>query len=116
MFLDYTGNTGFDSHGQGCRLLYSGIVIKSEFLFFKIYKGNDIWLDYSDDSIEGTWLNEEGVQINFTLWNESQPDGSIYENCVILSGESGNWFDVSCYEHHPWICRIHHASDCTPYY
>ena len=90
--------------------------MKSEFLFFKIYKGSDIWLDYSDDSIEGTWLNEEGVQINFTFWNESQPDGSIHENCVILSGESGNWFDVSCYEHHPWICRIHHASDCTPYY
>ncbi|XP_052076829.1 uncharacterized protein LOC127714838 isoform X1 [Mytilus californianus] len=62
---------------------------------------NGIWVGLTDDEYEGTWIWNDGTQLDsaYTDWNtepRNEPGGGSVENCVIIHKEVKKWHDVEC--------------------
>ena len=55
---------------------------------------NGTWVDGSDAAQEGVWLTSAGDIMNFLGWTGVEPNGGIYENCMLLVGNQV--WDLTC--------------------
>ncbi|XP_069013849.1 macrophage mannose receptor 1-like [Embiotoca jacksoni] len=66
---------------------------------------DELWIGLNDRRTEGLfdWIDSSAV--NFTSWESENPTVSNNtEDCVLISGEKGNWTDRVCDERHGFIC------------
>ncbi|XP_077991609.1 uncharacterized protein LOC144445841 [Glandiceps talaboti] len=67
----------------------------------------NFWFDASDATEEGLWRDSGGVLLNYTNWNNGEPDDtSSNNNCALLLSSAYSWSDVNCDEKHPFICQF----------
>jgi len=56
---------------------------------------DSVWIGVYDQQTEGTWRDDNGVDISYTNWNSGEPNGKTGENCVQLL-DNGKWVDRTC--------------------
>ena len=56
---------------------------------------DSVWIGVYDQQTEGTWRDDNGVDISYTNWNSGEPNGKTGENCVQLL-DTGKWVDRTC--------------------
>ncbi|MCB9569952.1 MAG: CotH kinase family protein [Myxococcales bacterium] len=67
----------------------------------------DWWIGLSDIQQEGTFVWSDGTPLDFTAWNEGEPNNSGNEDCVNLPKWSGGlWNDLKCSTVRPYICKL----------
>ncbi|XP_042362787.1 lactose-binding lectin l-2-like [Plectropomus leopardus] len=66
------------------------------------------WIGLSDIHKEGTWMWSDGSAVNFTLWDERQPDNyREYEHCVHSNYFLNlKWNDDHCPVTYPSVCAF----------
>ncbi|KAM9838267.1 lactose-binding lectin l-2-like [Aulostomus maculatus] len=64
------------------------------------------WIGLSDTQKEGAWMWSDGTAVDFTSWNEGQPDNTGgAENCVHTNlGNLLIWNDHQCSQTFPSVC------------
>ncbi len=70
-----------------------------------IPKGGYVWIDCTDQDVEGTWECREGnVEVTYRNWYPNEPNNEGDEDCAIISRAVGltEWHDVGC----NWVCRV----------
>ncbi|XP_071383603.1 tetranectin-like [Centroberyx affinis] len=70
-----------------------------------------IWLGINDMVSEGKWMDQTGFSIAYKNWDTSnrrspQPDGGQSQNCAVLAGTGGKWFDENCREEKASVCQF----------
>lgn len=69
--------------------------------------GNDWWIGLNDLQQEGTFVWTDGSPVDFTAWNEGEPNNAGEEDCANLPVWSGGlWNDLACDAPRPYICRM----------
>lgn len=63
---------------------------------------SDWWLGMQVREGEAMW--RDGTPVDFTAWDEGEPDGS--GGCVVLGRDSGLWREVHCGLRFPVLCRL----------
>ncbi|KAK2822606.1 hypothetical protein Q5P01_022671 [Channa striata] len=79
------------------------------------YKSTDeLWIGLNDKKTEGLFDWSDHSTVSFTTWEFGKPAVSTNEDdCVLMSGENGNWADSSCKDKHGFICMKTSASEPT---
>lgn len=68
---------------------------------------SDWWIGLNDIQSEGTFVWTDGTPLDFTAWNEGEPNNAGNEDCVNLAYWAGGlWNDLGCDAARPYICRI----------
>ncbi|XP_037837906.1 macrophage mannose receptor 1-like [Kryptolebias marmoratus] len=66
---------------------------------------DEVWIGLNDKKTEGLFDWTDHSTVSFTSWEFGKPTvTSGQEDCVLISGESGNWADRNCQEKHGYIC------------
>ena len=56
-----------------------------------------MWLGMSDIKQEGTFVwNSSNAPLNYTNWNDGEPNGGTEENCGSFWGTGPHWNDHNC--------------------
>lgn len=67
----------------------------------------DWWIGLDDLDQEGAFTWSDGTPLDFTAWNEGEPNNVGDEDCVNLPNWTGGlWNDLPCEELRPYICRM----------
>ena len=64
------------------------------------------WTGLTDFLDEGVYSWTDGSLLDYTNWNNGQPnnrDGN--QHCVFLRGSDGKWDDIVCKRLEPFICQ-----------
>ena len=64
------------------------------------------WTGLSDILDEGVYSWMDGSLLDYTNWNNGQPnnrDGN--QHCVYMRGSDGKWDDIVCKRKEPFICQ-----------
>ncbi|XP_015227054.1 PREDICTED: macrophage mannose receptor 1-like [Cyprinodon variegatus] len=79
------------------------------------YASNDeLWIGLNDRTTEGLFDWSDYTTVTFTSWGFGEPTVSIEsEDCVLITGENGNWADRSCDEKKGFICMKQSAIERT---
>uniref|UniRef100_A0A4W6EYQ1 Mannose receptor, C type 1b n=1 Tax=Lates calcarifer TaxID=8187 RepID=A0A4W6EYQ1_LATCA len=75
---------------------------------------DELWIGLNDRKTEGLfdWIDHSTV--SFTSWDFGKPAvGTDLKDCVLMSGQNGNWADRACEERHGFICMKMSASTPT---
>nr|XP_022291075.1 uncharacterized protein LOC111102569 isoform X2 [Crassostrea virginica] len=65
-----------------------------------------VWMGGFDGQTEGSWVWSGGSFVwNYSNWNPGQPDNSGEEDCLMMYGKDGTWYDYKCAEALPFICE-----------
>lgn len=68
---------------------------------------SDWWIGINDIQQEGTFVWSDGTPVDFTAWNEGEPNNAGDEDCVNLPYWTGGlWNDLGCDAVRPYICRL----------
>ncbi|KAL4219517.1 positive regulation of myeloid dendritic cell activation [Mactra antiquata] len=85
---------------------------ESSFLSAQVASFNNrYWIGLTDIQEEGIWkwfnTNTMLIQTNVSNWASHEPDNTNdIENCVILGGTKGLWWDHPCHEFNRYICEM----------
>ncbi|XP_038064496.1 C-type lectin domain family 4 member A-like [Patiria miniata] len=68
--------------------------------------GGKVWIACKfNTAVAGGQLACEGVEAEFTKWHNGEPNNDS-EECVLLKAiSSGTWFDYSCQNPYPSVCK-----------
>jgi len=66
----------------------------------------EIWLGGTDIASEGSWVWDDGSEWEYTNWQQGEGYGGKVENCMILFSYYNTWYDTSCSEPLPYICKF----------
>ncbi|XP_042329974.1 macrophage mannose receptor 1-like [Sceloporus undulatus] len=72
------------------------------------YKSTDLlWIGLNDQKTQMYFEWSDGTSVRFTKWQRGEPTHVInrQEDCVIMSGENGDWEDHYCEEELGYICK-----------
>ncbi|XP_068197546.1 macrophage mannose receptor 1-like isoform X2 [Antennarius striatus] len=73
---------------------------------------DELWIGLNDINIEGLFDWSDHSAVSFTSWTYGKPSVSTdSEDCVLITGENGNWADHSCDEKHGFICMKQSATE-----
>uniref|UniRef100_A0A3B4A4A9 Mannose receptor, C type 1b n=1 Tax=Periophthalmus magnuspinnatus TaxID=409849 RepID=A0A3B4A4A9_9GOBI len=75
---------------------------------------DELWIGLNDQRTEGLfeWIDQSPVL--FSTWQYGEPSVSgDLEDCVLMTGEKGNWADRSCEEKHGFICMKQSSHEPT---
>uniref|UniRef100_A0A8C6TG71 Mannose receptor, C type 1b n=1 Tax=Neogobius melanostomus TaxID=47308 RepID=A0A8C6TG71_9GOBI len=75
---------------------------------------DELWIGLNDQRTEGLfeWIDQSPVL--FSSWQYGEPSVSgDSEDCVLMTGEKGNWADRSCDETHGFICMKQSTTERT---
>jgi hypothetical protein len=61
----------------------------------ELAEGLLLWLDGSDEKVEGLWKWSNGEKLPFTNWSAGEPTNSSLVEHYIVIGAEGKWNDVS---------------------
>jgi Lectin C-type domain len=65
--------------------------------------------------IEQTWVWQTfGNRVNFTNFNDGEPNGDVNENCLLISQNNGKWADANCMSNQQYICEKPIAKPSPP--
>jgi serine/threonine protein kinase len=73
-----------------------------------IGSGKSEWYsaDGSDARVEGTWEDSEGAKLNYSNWDEEQPNAASQgENCLAIFRKNGRWHNRDCGWRIGYICE-----------
>ncbi|XP_040911918.1 macrophage mannose receptor 1-like [Toxotes jaculatrix] len=75
---------------------------------------DELWIGLNDRRTEQLFDWSDQSTVTFTSWEYGRPfvSGNI-KDCVLISGEKGNWADHVCEEKHGFICMKRSASRPT---
>ncbi|XP_040911920.1 macrophage mannose receptor 1-like [Toxotes jaculatrix] len=66
---------------------------------------DELWIGLNDRRTEGLFDWSDHSTVSFTSWEFGKPTVfTDQEDCVLISGENGNWADRVCEEKHGFIC------------
>ncbi|MCA9719717.1 MAG: D-alanyl-D-alanine carboxypeptidase family protein [Myxococcales bacterium] len=69
-------------------------------------KGVSVFLGLNDREVEGEHVWSDGSPVEFTRWNEGEPnDSQEAEDCVELKSGTGVWNDISCDAQRYFACE-----------
>uniref|UniRef100_A0A7N9AS74 Mannose receptor, C type 1b n=1 Tax=Mastacembelus armatus TaxID=205130 RepID=A0A7N9AS74_9TELE len=119
-YLDRTQKTWSDAQSQ-CRnqggdLVSIHNVEEQSFVISQLgYVSNDkLWIGLNDRNTEGLFEWIDHSTVTFTSWKYGNPAvGTDIKDCVMITGENGNWADQACEEKHGYICMKMSASQPT---
>ncbi|XP_038573591.1 macrophage mannose receptor 1-like [Micropterus salmoides] len=75
---------------------------------------DELWIGLNDRKTEGLFDWSDHTTVSFTSWEFGKPSGPFeIKDCVLISGENGNWADRVCEEKHGFICMKMSASKPT---
>ncbi|KAM9349608.1 macrophage mannose receptor 1b [Symphorus nematophorus] len=75
---------------------------------------DELWIGLNDIRTEGLFDWSDHSAVTFTSWQFGKPAVSTdAEDCVLITGENGNWADRSCDETHGFICMKQSATERT---
>ncbi|XP_041804547.1 macrophage mannose receptor 1-like [Chelmon rostratus] len=75
---------------------------------------DELWIGLNDIRTEGLFDWSDHSIVSFTSWKFGTPAVSTdAEDCVLITGENGNWADRSCDEKHGFICMKKSAAEST---
>ncbi|XP_060562827.1 oxidized low-density lipoprotein receptor 1-like [Ruditapes philippinarum] len=72
------------------------------------HRSRGIWIGYSDEKEEGTWISERtGQPASFTNFHTGQPNGGTRENCAYMETfyPSSLWGDGICDFNGTFVCK-----------
>ncbi|XP_044077015.1 macrophage mannose receptor 1-like [Siniperca chuatsi] len=73
---------------------------------------DELWIGLNDRKTERLFDWSDHSTVSFTSWEFGKPAVlSDQEDCVLISGENGNWADRMCDEKHGFICMKMSASE-----
>ncbi|MEZ4448920.1 MAG: CotH kinase family protein [Nannocystaceae bacterium] len=69
--------------------------------------GSDWWIGLNDRMNEGSFVWADGTPVDFTAWNEGEPNNAGNEDCVNIPAWTGGlWNDLPCDQSRPYVCRV----------
>nr|XP_046265197.1 macrophage mannose receptor 1-like [Scatophagus argus] len=75
---------------------------------------DELWIGLNDIMTEGLFDWSDHSTVTFTSWEYGKPTISTdAEDCVLITGENGNWADRSCDEKHGFICMKQSTTERT---
>uniref|UniRef100_A0A674P6A3 Mannose receptor, C type 1b n=1 Tax=Takifugu rubripes TaxID=31033 RepID=A0A674P6A3_TAKRU len=75
---------------------------------------DELWIGFNDIKIEGLFDWSDHSSVSFTSWTFGKPDVSTdAEDCVLITGENGNWVDRLCERKHGFICMKQSTTEST---
>uniref|UniRef100_A0A672HCM6 Macrophage mannose receptor 1-like n=1 Tax=Salarias fasciatus TaxID=181472 RepID=A0A672HCM6_SALFA len=75
---------------------------------------DELWIGLNDRTIEGLFDWSDHSAVSFTSWKYGEPAiSSDTENCVLITGQNGNWADRACEEKHGFICMKQSSTEST---
>ncbi|KAJ3595076.1 hypothetical protein NHX12_004381 [Muraenolepis orangiensis] len=75
---------------------------------------DELWIGLNDRKTEGLFDWMDHTTVRFTSWEKGSPKTSgAHEDCVLITGENGNWADRSCVEKHGYVCMKPTGSEST---
>lgn len=81
-----------------------------------------VWLGYSDSSVEGRWVWEDGAP-TYTNWRPGEPNNSLgNEDCAVnnsiatSTGPAGLWNDIPCTDLAAYVCESRDPGTVTYHY
>ncbi|KAK2822605.1 hypothetical protein Q5P01_022670 [Channa striata] len=79
------------------------------------YASNDeLWIGLNDRKTEGLFDWSDHSTVSFTSWQFGKPAVSTdIQDCVVITGENGNWADRTCEDKHGFICMKMSTSNPT---
>jgi len=67
---------------------------------------NIMWIGLNDQMEEGVYIWSDGTAVDYTNWNDGEPNGGDAHNCGYMSGYvDGEWGDWSCDYLMGVVCR-----------
>ena len=95
---------------RGCNTLgakLASITSESEqTTYYSMVGSEGAWTGLSDILDEGVYSWSDGSLLDYTNWNNGQPnnrDGN--QHCVFMRGQDGMWDDIVCKRSEPYICQ-----------
>ncbi|XP_070568190.1 uncharacterized protein [Ptychodera flava] len=76
-----------------------------------------VWIGLSDETTEDdfrTLHNQEAPYIDWATSGNNQPDGSFSENCVSMDVDGNGFYDDSCDETLPFVCKYPPVATTLP--
>ncbi|CAL1580355.1 unnamed protein product [Knipowitschia caucasica] len=75
---------------------------------------DELWIGLNDLRTEGLfeWIDQTPVRFSSWTYGEPMVSGDT-EDCVLMTGEKGNWADRSCEEKHGFICMKQSSTETT---
>ncbi|XP_042353142.1 macrophage mannose receptor 1-like isoform X2 [Plectropomus leopardus] len=75
---------------------------------------DELWIGFNDIRTEGLFDWSDHSTVSFTSWQFGKPSVSTdADDCVLITGENGNWADHSCDEKHGFICMKQSTTEVT---
>ncbi|XP_067385114.1 macrophage mannose receptor 1-like [Channa argus] len=75
---------------------------------------DELWIGLNDKKTEGLFEWSDHSTVSFTSWEYGKPAvSSDIQDCVVVTGENGNWADRICEDKHGFICMKMSASTPT---
>ncbi|XP_023259418.1 macrophage mannose receptor 1-like [Seriola lalandi dorsalis] len=75
---------------------------------------DELWIGLNDRKTEGLFDWSDQSTVSFTSWEYGKPAVSTAEeDCVLITGEKGNWADRLCDEKHGFICKKESETERT---
>ncbi|XP_029309190.1 macrophage mannose receptor 1-like [Cottoperca gobio] len=75
---------------------------------------DELWIGLNDIRTEGLFDWSDHSIVTFTSWQFGKPAAATdADDCVLISGENGNWVDRWCDEKHGFICMKQSATEST---
>lgn len=68
-------------------------------------RAQDYWIGFDDRAREGTFVWPDGVERDFTDWNDGEPNNAGNEDCAQLRRDNGHWNDLPCDRRLAVICE-----------
>ncbi len=70
----------------------------------------DYWLGASDAEDEGRWRWWDGTPLEFTRWDEGEPNNAGEQDCLHIRANGGRWNDRNCEARQGVLCE----DECAP--
>merc|ERR1712146_318888 len=110
-YIKVTQQMNISAARRHCEVEHSGYLAtltsaaETEFVRETLHRGNftgRFWMGYTDVIYQNEfqWMTGEKAfneeMGKYENWRPGQPNGHTYEDCAVISSETGLWDDVSC--------------------
>ena len=78
---------------------------------YAVAVGSHSWIGLQDMDKEGSFVWSDGSELNYTAWFTGEPNeyaSNSNQDCtafLTVGGGGGKWYDLSCTENLPFLCR-----------
>ena len=100
---------------NGCQQLHpsahlasSGSETENAFIG-RMHFNTHFWLGGTDSDVEGNWTWTDGTPFDYTNWYSGEGSDDTGDNCLAINVDNyyrTYWFDLGCFDSHPYICEI----------